>query len=327
MTKIRKLNCFNKPKLKELIAFLKVSGKNEFADALSTGFFGYLHHSLPLKYKFLDESYILTDKQRVLGLITTNTHIGNYKKIDISQLFFVENAYEVAQQLLEFVIAQYGAQGATTFYTLIDDVHEELGRVFVDCCGFRQYSCEQTWKVSKRAFKKNNKLSYRRFKNSDIKEIADIYNASVYSHFKPALARNEKEFCETICSGLRKFTEYRYVIEDNSRVIGYFKISTPDNENYTVDFNYSSGYNIDCETIFYFAKREIIKRQKKFKMFARLKKYVDVSEHQEEYFKAKGFKCVNTKLLFVKDFFKLSKEYSTEERFAMLSGLYGNPSF
>lgn len=327
MAKIRKLNCFEKPKLKELISFLKVNGGNQFIDILTTGMPGHLHYYLPLKYKFLNESYILTDKKRVIGLITTNTFSGNHKKINISQLFFLENAYEAAQQLIEFVVAQYGAQGAHTFYVLVDDIYTELAQVFVNGCGFRQCSYEQIREASKLTFRKNTNLTYRRFKNSDVKVVADIYNDSVLTHFKPTLERKEKEFCETICSGLKYISEYRYVIEDNSRIIGYFKISTADNENYTVDFNYSNGYAVDCEAILYFATREILKRKRRFKLFVKMKNYINTNKEQEKYLNEAGFRCVKTKLLLVKDFFRIAKEFSTEERFAMLGGLHNSPTF
>ena len=45
--------------------------------------------------------------------------------------------------------------------------------------------------------------------------MAEIYNDSVLTHFKPTLERKEKEFCETLCSGLKYLSEYRYIIEDN----------------------------------------------------------------------------------------------------------------
>ncbi|MCM1264889.1 MAG: hypothetical protein NC200_01710 [Candidatus Gastranaerophilales bacterium] len=327
MAKIRRLNCFDKPKLKELISFLKGNDGNHFIDVLTNGMPGYLHYYLPLKYKFLDESYILTDKKRVLGLISANTFSGNHKKINISQLFFVENAYEVAQQLIEFIIAQYGAQGVHTFYVLVDDIYTELASVFVNSCGFRQCSYEQIWEASKLSFKKNTSLKYRRFKKSDVKDISDIYNDSVITHFKPTLERKEKEFCETLCSGLKYLSEYRYIIEDDLKVIGYFKISTADNENFTVDLNYSNGYAVDCETILYFATREILKRKRKFKLFVKMKNYLNTNKEQEKYLNETGFRCVKTKLLLVKDFFRIAKEFSTEERFAMLGGLHNSPTF
>ena len=141
--------------------------------------------------------------------------------------------------------------------------------------------------------------------------------------------KEENEFAETICSGLKYMSEYRYVIEtpDTSKIIAYFKISTADNENYLVDFNYCNGYDIDCETILYFATREILKRKRRFKLHIKMKNYLNTNKQQEEYFNQSDFHCLNTKLLLVKDFFKPVKEYSEEERFAVLGGLHNSPTF
>ena len=185
------------------------------------------------------------------------------------------------------------------------------------------------WEIPKISFKKNNSLKYRRFKKSDVKEVADIYNDSVLTHFKPTLNRTEKEFEETLCSGLKYLTEYRYVIEDSqsSRIIAYFKISTSDDENYTVDFNYSNGYEVDFDTILYYATREILKRKRRFKLFIKSKNYINTNQVQTEYFEKSGFKCHNTTLLLTKDFFKPIKEYESEKNFSIVGGLNNSPTF
>ena len=329
MAVIRKLNFLDKGRLKELRPFLNNDDENLFIDLLTNGLPGHLHYYLPLKYKVLNESYLMTEKDKTLGLITVGTFNGNHKKINISQLFFIENYYEIAQQLIDFVISQYGAIGATTFYMLVDDIYTELSQVLLNNCGFRQCSYEQIWEVPKISFKKGKGLKYRRFKNSDVKEVADIYNDSVITHFRPAMLRKKEEFYESNFSGLKYCNEYRYVIEDEglSKIIAYFKISTADNKNYTVDFNYSAGYDIDYDTILYFATREILKRSRKFKLFIKMKNYIDTHKSQKEYFKAENFNLISTKNLYVKDFFKVAKEFSLIERFSTLGGLHNSPSF
>ena len=68
MTLIRRLNCFDAPKIKKMISYL---GDNEkFSKALTAEAFGLIHGLLPLKYKFLPETYILLEKKEILGLIT-----------------------------------------------------------------------------------------------------------------------------------------------------------------------------------------------------------------------------------------------------------------
>lgn len=329
MAIIRKLNFFDKSKLKGLQPFLNYKDENLFIDILTNGLPGHLHYYLPLKYKLLNESYLMSEKDKTLGLITVGTFSGNPQKINISQLFFLENYYEVAQQLIDFIVYQYGAMGAHTFYMLVDDMFTELSQMLINRCGFRQCSYEQIWEVPKKSFKKEKNITYRRFRKSDVKEVSNIYNDSVLTHFRPAMLRMEAEFNEPYFSGLKYTNDYRYVIEDNStsRIIAYFKISTADNEKYTIDFNYSIGYEIDFNTILYFATREILKRTRKYKMYIKMKNYIDTNKAQKEYFKAQNFNLISTKNLYIKDFFKVAKEYSFEERFAVLGGLHNNPSF
>lgn len=325
MRKIKKLGFFDRPKLKKFIKFLQSDNGSEFLELMTNFFPGKLHYLLPLKYKFLNESYLLSEDDNVLGLITTNTFSGNPYKINISQLMFRKNAYDTAQQMIEFVIAQYGAMGANTFFILIEEKFNELINMIINSCGFRQCSYEQTWQVTKKRYKKSKHLTYRRFKKADAKDISDIYNDSLITHFKPTLVRTQEEFCEGQCKGLKYLTEYRYIIEDDSRIIGYFKITTSDNKNYTIDFNYSNGYEIDFDNIMYFAQREILKRQRKFKLFVKLKHYINTNEAQKSYFEHKKFKCTNTKILLVKDFFKQVKVY--EEKFALMGGYNNIPTY
>lgn len=320
MAKIHKLNYFNRSKIKDMIPFLNTRRNNGFLKILSISPFGPIHSLLPLKYKFLDESYIISENSESLGAITVSPIVGNYSKLAISQLYFGENAYDVAKQLIDFVISYYGANGATTFYASFDETYGELVNLFITSCGFRQCSAEEVWEVTKKTFQKPSTIKYRMFKDCDLKEISDIYNDSLVTYFKPTLERSEKEFSESFCHGLTYSTSYRYVIEDNSsgRIIGYFLISTDDNESYVIDFNYSDGYEIDFDGIMYFATREILKRKRHFRLFIKTKRYLKTSEQQKEFFIHNNFQWIKTKILLVKDFYKLIKQESPIKEFIML---------
>ena len=87
-----------------------------------------------------------------MGAATISPIVGNHSKLAITQLFFSENAYDVAKQLLEFLISHYGANGASAFYVLINEIQSDLINLFLSGCGFRQCSAEETWEVTKRTF-------------------------------------------------------------------------------------------------------------------------------------------------------------------------------
>ena len=138
MGTIRRLNCFDSRKIKRMTLY--TGGENDFSEALTREAFITLHSFLPLKYRFLPESYILLEDNDIQGLITIVPTYGNPYKINITRLIFKQNNYEVGKQLTEFVIARYGAKGATSFQVLVDESHDELVDLFKSGCGFRQCS-------------------------------------------------------------------------------------------------------------------------------------------------------------------------------------------
>lgn len=313
MATIKKLNYFNRSKIRKMVQFLNVTRNNDFMNMLSISPFGALHNLLPLKYKFLDETFIISEgNDEDFGMITVSPRFGNYYKLIISQLFFSEKSYDLAQQLINFVVSHYGANGVNAFFVTVNQVYSDLIRLFISQCGFRQCSSIQIWEVNKISFKKSTTIKYRRLRDSDLKELSEIYNDSLMTHFKPTLERSDKEFSESICHGLTYSSEYRYVIEDASsdRVLGYFLISTDDNENFLVDFNYSDGYEIDLDGIMYFATREILKRVRRFKLYVKIKNYLKTGEAQQKYAEENHFSCIQTKLMLVKDFYRVIKQES-----------------
>ena len=91
MTVIRRLNCFDTPKIKKMISYLGSDDGEKFSKAITNEAFVMLHAILPLKYKFLPESYILLEKGEILGLITVVPTSGNPYKINITRLIFQQN--------------------------------------------------------------------------------------------------------------------------------------------------------------------------------------------------------------------------------------------
>jgi len=324
MSKIKKVTYWNKKKLAKMVSCMKEQRNNSFLNFLSSTPVGFLHHLLPLKYKFLDESYILEQDSDPLGVITVSSIVGSSSKLQISQLLLADDSFSSAEQLINFVIVNYGANGATGFFATINENFAELINIFVNQCGFRQCSTEQIWEIPKISFKKSQNIKYRRFKNSDLAEISAIYNSTLESHYKPTLERTEQEFSEFLFNGLTYTSNFRYIIEDNStsKIIGYFLISTEDNENFLVDFNYSTGYDVDFDGILYYATREILKRKRRFKLHIKIKNYLQTGKIQTEYAQQKSFECKNTKLMLIKDFYKVIKQTTPMKEFIVFKESY-----
>ena len=77
MTVIRRLNCFDAPKIKKMISYLGNEDGEKFSKVLTNEAFIMLHSLLPLKYRFLPTSFILLEKKEIMGLITIVPTRGN----------------------------------------------------------------------------------------------------------------------------------------------------------------------------------------------------------------------------------------------------------
>ena len=310
MTRIKQLNCFDIPKIRKMTEYLGADDSDKFTKDLQNEVVRILHSRFPLKYKFLPESYVLLEKNEILGLITVTPTMGNPYKIIITRLIFQNNLYEVGKQLVEFVIAKYGALGAVSFSVTVDNSHDELFDLFLNGCGFRHCSCENLWKIENFNYVEYAPLPFRVCQNSDAKAVSDLYNSELTSLYKPALLRLKTEYKEPVFGGLTNFYKNRYVLEEpaHRRIIAYLSITTTDNINFIVDLSINDAYQISYDEVLTFAYKEIASRKSNFYMFIKQKKYTNTSEKFEEYLHSKNFSCIQTQNVLVKDFYRPIKQ-------------------
>ena len=310
MARIRALDYFDIPKIRKMTEYLGADDSDRFTKELKSEAVRLLHSCFPLKYKFLPESYVLTVNSEILGMITVLPTMGNPYKIIITRLIFQNNLYDVGKQLVEFVVARYGAMGAVSFSVSVDNSHEELFDLFLNGCGFRHCSCENMWKAEKFNFKDYEPAKFRACQNSDAKQVSELYNSSLTPLYKPSLLRIKSEFKELFFEGITNFYKNRYVLEDyiSKRIIAYMSISTSDNTNFIVDLTTNSGFNLNYNEILAFAFSEISRRKTKFYVFLKQKKYTANSEKFEEYLQYHGFSCIRTQNILVKDFYRPVKQ-------------------
>lgn len=329
MAKIRKARFIDKYKLKKMISFLSSNEINLYTSVFMSFPFNVLHDLLPLKFKFMPESYVLHEKEKIMGMITVTPVAGNPCKLTIDRLFLEQNCFNAGKQLIEFAVARYGAKGAYNFYVAVDDGHDELLNLFINGCGFRQCSSEELWRVENNNFIKSGELFVRPFKNSDAQAVAMLFNDSVLTHFKHSISRMKNEYYEPIFGGLTSKYKLKYVIEDSNlkTLLAYFSFSTTDNLNYIVDLTTSNCYECPYEDIFAFIANQISKRQKKFNLFIKLKKYVNKSENFETYLKQKGFERMHSKAILTKDFYRLIKQTQESEKVVLFGEVSGKPAF
>ena len=306
MTIIRRLSCFDAPKIKKMIDYL--GNDEKFSRDISSEAFYAIHSFLPLKYKFLPESYILLENKEILGLITVVPTYGNPYKINITRLIFKQNMYDIGKQLVEFVIARYGAKGAVSFRVTVDQSHDELMDLFLNGCGFRQCSYENLWKLDIFKAETDEKYNFRHCQNSDSKYIAKLYNAELKSLYKPSLERIKTEYKESLFAGMTNFYKNRYVLEENDKIIAYLSITTSDNFNFIIDMSLNDAFNLSYDGILNFAISEIKKRKTNFCAFLKHRQYTNYADEMEKYLHKRNLNCIQTQCVLVKDFYKQIKQ-------------------
>lgn len=308
--RIRRLTYFDYPKLKKLISYLCTDDNDKLAKSIMEEPIGFINAMLPLKLKFKSESFILVEDKEILGLITTVKTPGNPYKINITRLIFKENLYNVGKQLVEFIIQKFGAKGATSFTVTIDECHDELFNLFINGCGFRQCASETLWKIE-RPIPEKSSLNWRYAQSCDAKRIEDLYNSEVINMYKPSLLRDKKEFQDPIFEGFIDYYKTRFVIEENSKILSYFSITTRDNLNYILDITTNSGYDFDYDDIINVMLCEIARKKRAFYPLIKQKKYIKNSEKFGDYLKSKNYLPIQTQQILVKDFYKPVKEESS----------------
>lgn len=308
MAIIKRLNCFDAPKIKKMIEYL---GNNEkFHEDIMAEAFITFHSLLPLKYKFLPESYILLENDEILGLITVVPTSGNPRKINITRLIFQQNMYDIGKQLVEFVIAKYGSKGAQTFNVKIDQSHDELLDLFMTGCGFRQCSFENLWKLDNFVPATQETANFRSCQNSDAGMIAMLYNMELKNLYKPSLERIKSEYKEPIFAGMTNFYKNRYVLEEpvKHRIVAYLSITTSDNYNFIIDMSLNDAYNISYDRVINFALSQIKTRKSKFCAFLKHRQYTINADIFENYLHERNLNCIQTQCVLVKDFYKQLKQ-------------------
>lgn len=300
---IRRLTYFDYHKIKRLVSYLCNDENDKLAKSIMEEPFGLLNAMLPLSMKFKSESFILIDENEILGLITTAKTPGNPYKINITRLIFKENFYGVGKQLVEFIIHKFGGKGASSFTVTIDECHDELFNLFINGCGFRQCSSETLWKIEKPVPEKTD-FSWRYAQSSDAEKIAELYNSELINIYKPSLSRDKKEFQDPLFCGFNDYYKIRYVIEESSKILGYFSITTNDNLNYILDITTNSGYDFDYNNIINIMLCEIAGKKRAFYPLIKQKKYTKNSEKFETFLKGKNYLPIQTQQILVKDFYK-----------------------
>lgn len=317
MAKIKKISFSDLFNIKRLISVLCsdniLSYRRLFFISVPTTYIQNLFYSVHLR-KF-PETYVISDIDNHLkGLISVKAQTGNPYKWQIKRLFLAPNCHEEGKQLVEYIIAKFGARGVDTFYAATNDNQTELIDLFIKGCGFRFCSTESLWDVSNINFLVSNidEKHFKPFKNSDAQKVADLYNENLITHYKYSLSKEKDEFNDRLIQGFNEETDFKYVLEDekNGAIKSFIEIKTFDNKNYFVDSIVPQQYIDLYPMILSFAVKKIIKRNKNFKLYIKNRKYLQSGEQLEAFFKENRFELLQNNAILVRDFFKTVREES-----------------
>lgn len=321
MSKIRKLYYFDKKNTQEMISFLNNTVNDNYINHVMFNPLLPLHYFLPLRFKFLPESYVLKEDKEIKGLITVAPTKCRNKKMEIQKLFFEENSLSIATELVQFAVSKYKAMGAPSIIVKVDDYLPELLTMFVSKCGFSQISYEKLWRINKFIDADFDKKEFRSFRSSDAKAVTNLYNDSLLPHFRPLLGKEVREFKENLLQGLSYYSEYKYIIEDKNTnaTIGCITIQTSDNENYVLDIIQTGWVNLDINAVINYAAYQIKKRKKRFGLFIKTKRYTTQGEAYEKQFLQNGFECVQNQIVLTNSSARVLKEPTKSGKYTVLS--------
>lgn len=321
MSRIRKLYFFDKHKALEMISFLNDSANDAYINKIMFNPFIIFHHLLPLRFKYLPETFVLKDNHDIKGLITISALGKKQKKAEIKKLMFEEHSYDVAQELIQYAVSKYKALGASSVLVKADEQMPELLSLFVTKCGFTKLSYEKLWKVNKFSYTPYDKKQFRMFRNSDSQAIACIYNDSLLTNFRPFLSKTAADFKESMFMGLSYIEEYKYSIVDKKtkNVLGCISISTADNKNYFLDVIQSGWAETDFSEIISFAIDKIKKRRKQFALFVKTKRYTNTGEKQEKEFINLGYECVQNRAVLSNSSARILKSEEVSGKYTILN--------
>lgn len=314
MSNIRRLNIFDKSRLKKIAG---ITGFNEdyFKYNLLKECASPLQGILPLQFKFMPESYVLSENGIIKGLICVSTTQGNPEQINIKRLLFENNDYLTGKKLIKFIIRHYGEKGAKNFKVVVDNKQKDLEQLFINGCGFRCCSYENLWDISHdfNYFKPIEPIDFIPANDDYSRQIAELINSEIITHYQPALQRNENEFKTPLLKFFDNKYENNYILFNNKTAIAFLTIQTNDNYNFIISLTKNNGYKLNYDTIISFALKSIAaKRNSKFKAYLKQNKYLKFAQDYETYLHSREYSCIQTQHVLVKEFYKpIKQEFQT----------------
>jgi len=310
MTQIKSIVFCARRKLKTA---LKNTGFEFSNDDFGPYFFDFIHHLIPLKFKFLKESFVALQNNKIQGLITLEKDEKSKTKLKISKLFLEKNSYDAGKLLVQYVLSRYCAMGALSYRVVVDENQQDLLSLFITGCGFYENAFEYMYQISSESASKFSQISpegFAFFKTSCAQEVCELFNRNINSYQRYNFARTPEQFDSNFAQGISCDTHFAYVLQDESqnKIYGYFIVSTRNNKDYVLDFVMDKAFEVYFDDALAFIISSLNKRNKNWNLFIKIKSYFINYERFKNNLEEHNFTLVKTSKILTKDFLAKQKE-------------------
>ena len=259
----------------------------------------FINHLLPLRLKFANESYIALVDNKKTALVTLDKDSKSYTRFKITKLVLEEYCAEVSKQLINYVISKYRAQGANSFYVVVDEKQIDLLSIFKNEMNFRSCAHEYLYRVN--CPNTLQHFSLRPFKKNGVNEIRNFYNENINSFNKFLFSRENYQF-------LNDFDKFVFYNDDETKLLGYFEVATKNNCDFYINFTIDFAYNIYIIDAIRFIYSRLKQKHKNFNLYIKVKDYFMNSKELLAILKENNMELVSKSEILAKDYYREIKE-------------------
>ncbi len=311
MAQIKSTVFYNPKKLKDL----SQSSGFDFNKPAIPYLFSFINYFLPLRAKFISESYVAYEKDKIHGFITIERDERSRKRLKITKVFLEQNSFDIGKLLVQYIISRYCANGAVSYQVVVEDSQADMLFLFVEGCGFRKNAHELIYKVNSDDLKYDeNAISegFKFYKNVKSADVCRLYNLNINSYQRHSFARTKEQFEPYFAAGMCDKISFSYVLEDEQKgkVYGYFNITTYNNVDYMLDFVLDAAFEVYFEDALCYIVHCLGKRVKSSNLYVKIKTYFTNHKIFKEYCENKGWELVKSSCILTKDYLKEIKESS-----------------
>ncbi len=312
MTQIKSMVFCSRAKLKNIF---ESSGFEVIKSDFTPLGLDFINYILPLKLKFLNESYVALENNKAQALLTLEKHEKHKKRFKITRLFLEKNSFDTGKLLVDYVTSRYCAQGANSYQVIVEDSMVDMINLFKEGCGFKKVAQEFIYKIENENIDTTKELvtgGFEPFKYQRAQEVSDLYNENINSFQRHNFSREKEQFKLEFATGIKNKASFSYLLENEktNQIYGYFNIQTYNNHDYILDFVLNRGFEEYYENAISFITNCINRRTKKWNLYIKLKSYFNNFEIFKEYLEKNNYSFVKSSQILVKDYLKEVKEES-----------------